>query len=275
MITRAISAELFGVRRRRSLQLVALVWILQIVLFAYIANYAVAQFVTDLGGQEREAIARSLRLDQAASSVVGSLPIYGGPVMLMIGALVGGGDDRVGLRRTVLARFADRRGHLLGKVVTLVIVTGLLMAASVVIASVCSLIVCTMGNLPLGGFDALATLQGFCASWLIAFTWATFGLGLVVVTRSLLSTALIGLMWGMLVEQGIHALAGSLTVLAPVRGVLLTGASGALAAWVGVPTGAPTAPPDMAGPVAVASLLGWIIVWLVAAFTAVSVRDVE
>lgn len=83
-----VNAELYGMRHRRAFTVLPIVWLLQIILFAYVANFIVAMTVEDLSGLQREAMLASLTTESASAAVLGSLPMYGAPVLIILGALM-------------------------------------------------------------------------------------------------------------------------------------------------------------------------------------------
>lgn len=269
-----MSAELYGIRHRGSFMAASVVWLLQIVLFAYVANYVVALTITELGADEIQAMKDSVLPSGIAGAVVGSLPMYGGPVMIILGALVGAGDQRAGVLRTVLSRYPERGKFMGAKLVALTLLVGVLMAVTFLVAFLCGLTVAliegTQWSLP-----PVADLAvGLGAAWLIGVAWAVFGFAIATLTRSLAGTIAIGLLWALVMEQMLHGLAGIAAILEPVRGALLSGASAVLAQEVGSAGGMPAGPPDMSVPLSIGVLLLWIAVGTIVSVVVFRRRDV-
>lgn len=273
---RALSAELYGIRHRGSFTAVSVVWLLQIVLFAYLVNYIVAMTVTELPADAVAAMKESLLPSTVAGAVTGSLPMYGGPVMVILGALIGAGDERSGVIRTVLSRCPERGRLIAAKSVALTLLVGVVMVVTFIVAFLCSMGVSLIDGAELV-FPTFADVAvGFGSSWLIGTTWAMFGLALAVITRSLAGAIAIGLLWGLVVEQALHGLAMVAAPLEAVRAVLLSGASSVLAEATGSSDGAmPMAAPDAGVPLAIVVLAGWITVSAVVSVTVFRRRDVQ
>ncbi|HIW61477.1 MAG TPA: ABC transporter permease [Candidatus Stackebrandtia excrementipullorum] len=272
---RALSAELYGIRHRGSFSAVGGVWLLQIVLFAYLANYVVSLTVPDMTPEQVQAVKDSLAPAAVAGAVVGSLPMYGGPVMIILGALIGAGDERSGMLRTVLSRFPERGRLMGGKLAALTLLIGVLMVITFVVAFVSGLTVYLIEGSAWSFPSPLDLVTGLGAAWLIGVAWALFGLAIAVITRSLAGTIAIGLLWALVAEQVVHGLAGVATVLEPVRAVLLSGSSAVLAEAVGSSAAGPVPAPDLGVPAAVAILILWAVVGAVVSVIVFQRRDVR
>jgi ABC-2 type transport system permease protein len=268
----ALDAELYGIRHRRSFPVLSAVWLLQIVLFAYLANYIVSLAVPDLPAEQVEAMRDSLLPAHASAAVVGSLPMYGAPILIILGALIGAGDDRSGIIRAIMSRFPDRDRFIGGKSVALVVVVGVLMAVSMVVAAACAAVIAAIEGAPFD-FALLDVVRDLAFAWLIGTAWGMVGFALGVLTRSLALTIAIGVIWALVVEQAIHGLAGIATVLEPVRIVLISGASAVVADAAGV-AAMPGGVPDASLPVAILVLAGWIVLGAGIALATFRARDV-
>ena len=271
----ALSAELYGIRRRGSFTAAAIVWLLQIVLFAYVANYVVSLTLTDLAADQLQAMRDSVLPGGITGAVVGSLPMYGGPVMVILGALIGAGDQRSGVLRTVLSRFPERGRFMAAKLIAVTLLIGVLMAVTFLVALACGSVVAAVEGAPWTLPSAMDLVAGFGAAWLIGTAWAVFGLAIAVLTRSLAGTIAIGLLWALVAEQVVHGLAAVAPVLETFRGVLLSGASAVLADAVGSSGGMPAGSPDLSVGTGVGILFLWIAVGAVVSIVVFRQRDVE
>ncbi|MFD0560383.1 hypothetical protein FB566_4388 [Stackebrandtia endophytica] len=275
MMGRALSAELYGIRHRGSYLAASAVWLLQIVLFAYVANYVVSLTLTDLDANQIQAMKDSVLPAGITGAVVGSLPMYGGPVMIILGALMGAGDQRAGMLRTVLSRYPERGRFMSAKLVALTLLVGALMVVTFLVAFICGLTVAVIEGTQWSLPPVADLAAGLGAAWLIGVAWAVFGFAIAVLTRSLAGTIAIGLLWALVVEQVLHGLAGVAAALEPVRGALLSGASAVLAEAVGGTGGMPAGAPDLSLPVGIGVLAAWIVVGGTVAVVVFRRRDVE
>ncbi|MFD0599547.1 ABC transporter permease [Catellatospora coxensis] len=142
MIGNSMTAELFALRRRRAVWVLVGFWSAQILLFAYTISYVIyLSMGADFAAGQAEALLASLLPASVDHYIVGSMPIWGGPVMLIIGGMVSAGDYRNGTLRTILARFADRRALLLGRYAAVVLVMLIVSIISLVVGTACSTVV--------------------------------------------------------------------------------------------------------------------------------------
>ncbi len=276
MIGNSLRAELFALRQRRSVWVLAGVWGLQILLFAYLIAYVIYRSMgDDLGAGEAVALRDSLLPGSVDPYVVGSMPIWGGPVMLIIGALVSASDYRWGTLRTIMARFANRGALLVGRYLALVLVMLGVAVATMLLGAVASLGVALADGSAIGWPGPGELIAAVGALWLVATAWASLGFAVGVLTRNVAATIGIGLVWTLLVENVVGVLAGSLG-LDGVTAVLLGPASAAMSEALGASPGAGGgfAITAVTGPaVAVTVLAGYAVVSLLAALAVFRRRD--
>lgn len=268
-----LTAELYGIRHRRAFTVLGVVWLLQIILFAYVANYVVSVSVDELTDIQRDAMQASLRTDAASAAVLGSLPMYGAPVLIILGALMGAGDERSGILRLVLSRVPERTSILAGRVAAMLLVVAVVIVASVIVAAGCSLAISLIEGTDVR-WDPGAIARDTAASWLIGSAWASLGFMLGIVTRSLAASIAVGVLWALVVEQMIHGLAGVVAAFSAARVVLISGASTVLSDAAGV-AAMPGGVPDAPVAVAIAVLIAWIVVCVVVAGIVFRYRDVR
>ena len=271
----ALSAELYGIRRRGSFTAASIVWLLQIVLFAYVANYIVSLTLTDIGEDALLAMRDSVLPAGVTGAVVGSLPMYGGPIMVILGALIGAGDQRSGMLRTVLSRYPERGKFMAAKLIALTLLIGIVMALTFVVAFACSTIIAVIEGAQWAAPPAVDLLAGFGSAWLIGTAWAVIGLAIATITRSLAGTIAIGLLWALVAEQIIHGLASVAPALETVRGVLLSGASAVLAEGIGAGSGMPAGAPDLSAATGTGILFIWVVIGAIVSIVVFRQRDVE
>lgn len=268
-----VDAELYGMRHRRAFTVLPIVWLLQIVLFAYLANFIVAMTVDGLTEEQRAAMKASLGTDAVSAAVLGSLPMYGAPVLIILGALMAAGEERSGILRLTLSRVPERATVLVGKLTALLLLVSVVIVLSMVTAAVCAVVFSAIDGASMR-WNAVAIVADTAASWLIAVAWAMFGFMLGIVTRSLAASIAIGVLWALVVEQMVHGLAAVATVLAPVRVGLISGASAVLADAAGIAT-MPGGVPDAPLGIAILVLVAWCILSAGVAAVVFRARDIR
>lgn len=270
----AANAELYGIRHRRSFAIVSLVWVLQIVLFAYLVNYLFAQNVDSVPVEQIEAMKAALRPEAATAAVVGSLPMFGAPVMIILGALLAAGDEKSGVIRAILSRFPERGTLIGGKIIALAVVVAVAILASFLVAFACSAILAALSGdqIEFASFDVI--LRDIAYGYATGLAWAVLGFALGILTRSLALSIAIGLLWALAVEQALHGLAGMVSALDGVRVLTLSGAAGVLAEATGS-TGMVGGAPDATVGTALLVLLGWCVVAIGASTIVFRTRDIN
>lgn len=209
------------------------VWLLQVVVFAYLVNALV--YSGDPSDPVMSDVVRNLRGDAAATWPLASMPMYGAPVFTLLGALAAGSPFRYGTLRVVVPRAGGRMPVVLASwlcVAALSVVVGILtMVASVATSAALAGVVDRPVSVPTVGELA----AGAGAGALIVLALASLGFVLALVARSVLVGVVVGVGWVIGVEVLL------LSMLSPVagwvdalRGVLPAGASGSVAAGVGV-----------------------------------------
>jgi ABC-type transport system involved in multi-copper enzyme maturation permease subunit len=255
----------------------AAIWCAQIILFAYLVSYLIYRFVPHLTAGQAARLHHALLPAQLGSQVLDSMPVYGGPVMLIIGALLAGGDHRWGTLRTLLARRPGRAEFLAGRAATMAAVMLAISVLSLVISGVCSTVIAVISHFPAGWPSAGSLLLHLAALWLICLAWAMTGFALAVLTRSLTAAIGIGLMWTLVVENIVAGLSASVPALAELRKGLLSAATGSLAQALSgsaVPSGVPGVASVVSGPVAALVLVLYVAAGFGAAVLVFRRRDV-
>jgi ABC-type transport system involved in multi-copper enzyme maturation permease subunit len=237
-----LAAELFALRRRAVGWVLAAVWTVQVLGFAYLISYVTYRSTRgSIPSADSAKLLRSLLPGDFPSFIVNSLPIYGGPVLLILGAVIGSSDYRLNTLRTVLARFTDRTAFLTGRYLALCIVTLAYSLWTLVISSLGSTGVGLLERRSLAWPAATTVLAGFGSTWLIMTAFASLGFGLGLVTRSMPVAIAVGLVWTPGVENVLGLLSDSASFLRPIRTVLLSPSAGSVAAALDSAAGASTA----------------------------------
>lgn len=256
----ALMAELYGVRHRKGVLTCILIWTLQVVVFAYGANYLISQTTTSIPADQVDAMLASVMPAAASRQVVGSLPLYGGPVMIIAGALLSAGDVKNGVIRTVLSRYPARALLVAARMATLFIVVAVAILVSVAAAFISSFVLAAIA----GGDTSLPSMlsvgRDTAYAVLIGFSWAVFGFTLGIIVRSLAGAISVGLIWSLVVEQALHGLSSLGSKFDAIRAILISGASSVLSSDAGVESMPGGSPPNVSVTLAIVILVAWIIV---------------
>lgn len=277
---RYLRAELFSLSRRPGVRIAVGVWLAQILVFAYVVQYTVYRAMgSELDPTQAASMVGALAPELAGTYVAASVPGYGIPVFVVLGALVAASDYRFATMGTLLARCPQRVSFLLARYGALLVALAATAVLTVLVGLVGGTVLTMLEGGPLG-IDLGNLVVGASGVWLMSAGYATLGFALGVVLRNLMTASVVGIAWLVGVEMLlIGGLAGALPVVDAVRSVLLTPSVGSLAAALdtgGVTSGQglPGVGAVTEGWVAVLVILLWVAVALVLAVRAFRRRDV-
>jgi ABC-2 type transport system permease protein len=206
-MTRSIAAELLVVRKRASTWILLGIWALLALVFAYIVPYV--QYLNGSTGQRLDDLLPQHLVDQ----LMAGFPFFGGVFALQLGVLAVGSEYGWGTLKTLFTQRPGRlvifAAKLLGLAVTLVpfvlVVYGLGALSAYVIA--------LREGADVAWPSVWLLLRGLGAGWLILAVWAAFGILLAVLSRGTSLAIGIGILYSLVIEGLISALASEVSVL--------------------------------------------------------------
>lgn len=265
---RYLRAELSALSRRPGVRIAVGVWLLQILVFAYVVQYTVYRAMgSELDPTQAASMVAALAPDLAGTYVAASLPGYGIPVFVVLGALVAASDYRYGTLGTLLARCPQRVTFLLARFGGLLVILAVTAVLTVLLGLAGGAVIATVegGTLAL---DVGNLVVGAAGVWLMAAGYASLGFTLGILLRNLMTASVVGIAWLVGVEMLlIGGLAGVLPVVDTIRTVLLTPNVGSLAA--ALDTGGVTSGQGLPGVGAVTD--GWVAVLVIVLWIAVGI----
>lgn len=232
----AISSEWYLLWARRVPLVMGLLWATLVAVFGVGVPYIVYLALPADSGPDTGALLDAVLLQSAATTALGSYPLFGGAVMLILGVLVTGPEFRWGTWTARLAQGPTRAQVVGAKAVVGTTVAALITVVALVAALAVSAVITTIEGRPLllpSVGEIVTTLSGAA---LIAAVWTTIGLALAVILRGTTTALIVGLLWALAFENIVSGLAQVLPALEPVRAVLPGVAAGSLVAALGVPT---------------------------------------
>jgi ABC-type transport system involved in multi-copper enzyme maturation permease subunit len=274
-------AELLRLRAWPAVWITIGAWMALTAMFGYLFNYL--SYTTGNTSFSNEGASADVLLAEilpanTAHVLVQGMPMFGGALMLVLGALVAGSGYGWGTWKTVFTQGPSRRPAVVGSlaaltafVVTTVLVTlALCLTLSLLVAAVESQAVVWPG-----AGDLLVSLG---AGFLVMEVWAFVGFLLGTLARSPALSVGLGLVWALVVE---NLLRGVGQLLGPVETITTflpgTGAGSLVGSIVG--TGGPDPTPGvlstLSGGQATAVLLGYLLVAPAIAVWLISRRDVS
>ncbi|QLY31433.1 ABC transporter permease [Nocardia huaxiensis] len=237
-------AELLRLRKWPAFWIVLGVWILLNLTFAYLFNY-LAYTTGDSSrmsnGQPREVLLQ-LMLPAAVPEVfTQGMAMFGGALMLVLGALAVGSGYGWGSWKTVLTQGPSRVAALGGMVNSLAVtVVSLVVVAFVVDTGVAALIAATEGqSLALPAVSKI--LAGIVSGSAILGMWTLAGAFIGAIARGPALAVGLGLVWVLVVENLLRGVAGIFTPIEVLTDYLPGTAAGSLAGSMRT-TGGPATP---------------------------------
>ncbi|SPT52919.1 ABC-type transport system involved in multi-copper enzyme maturation, permease component [Actinomyces bovis] len=212
-----------------AIRIAVLIWVLQIVIFAYVIPYILYHTATDaIGLEAAEALRAGLDLSVLGEYVTASVPLYGIPVGVVVGAILVCSDYELKTLGVLLARIPKRWWLGVSRLVTMAVVSLIMALYSFIAAAICSTIFTAIQGTGFG-FDFGGTMLGLGATTLGLFSYAVLGSLFGYLTRSILGAVMLGLGWTFGIETlGIGMLAGSSNFFKVLHGFTLTGNIGSL-----------------------------------------------
>ena len=209
--------------------------------------------------------------------LVQGMPIFGGAIVLILGALAVGSGYGWGTWKTVLTQGPSRTAAFGGTLVALlVLVVGLLLStvgADLTMSSVVAAVEGRSGALPALG-DLVTSFGG---GVLILGMWAAGGVLLGVLARGPALATGLGLVWTLVVENLLRGVAGALPAIEGVTDRLPGSTTGSLAGALGAATvdqgGAPGVLDALSGAAATAWVAGYLVVCVTVSLALVGRRD--
>lgn len=240
-------AELLRLRKWPAVWVLATVWLLLNLTFAYIFDYIA--YATDSSGFSNEGVSPSALLPDLLPAAIpsvftGGMPMFGGAIMFILGALAAGSGFGWGTWKTVLTQGPGRLSAFGGTLTAVGVAVVAVVAATLALDfGASTLIAVTEGQRlvwPAFG-DLMASVGG---GLLIFGMWAAAGVLVGVLTRSPALAVGLGLVWSLVIENLLRGVGNLLGGVEYVTNVLPGTAAGSLAGALGAggagdPDGAP------------------------------------
>ena len=273
-------AELLRLRRWPAVWVMAGVWMLLNITFVYVFAYLAYR---NGGGFGNNGIpARTLLADVMPAAVpiavVRGMPMFGGAIMLTLGALAAGSGYGWGTWKTAFTqgpgRLAVIGGTITGLAGVVAGVVAMTFAVDLGIASTLAAVEAQSIALPAAG-DVTRALGG---GVLILSMWALAGLAIGTLARNPALGVGLGVVWVLAVENLLRGAATLLGWLKPITDVLPGTAAGSIASALGaIPVskgGTPGVVANLHGAPSVAVTLGYLVTFTVVTGALVRRREI-
>jgi ABC-2 type transport system permease protein len=279
-LTRTTRAELFRLRRWPAVWVTISAWLLLNALFNYVFN-----FVTYTSGDTSFSNEGESRADVLASIVPAGIadqlpqgaPLFGGAIMMVLGAIIAGNGYGWGTWKTVFTQGPSRVATMLGSMAAMVALVAGLVVATLLTDVAMALGVAGLESQPVTWPATGDLLQSTGGALLVMVMWALAGYFLGVVARGPALSVGLGLVWALVIEQLLRGVGTSLNAVAVFTHFLPGTAAGSLIGsivGVGGPDSTPGIIDTLSGGRGLVTLLVWMVALPLATLWLVRRRDV-
>ncbi|WP_326558127.1 ABC transporter permease subunit [Micromonospora sp. NBC_01796] len=274
-------AELLRLGRWPALWVMLGAGLLLNILFGYVFDYV--GYRTGGGSEVSEGLPPELLLGRLLPGGVPEItlqgtPMFGGAILLILGALVIGGGYGWGTWKTVLTQGPTRAAAYGGTLTALAVVVLALVTATILVNFGIAALISGVESRPAGWPPVSEVVRAFGGAALIYAMWTAAGVLVGTLARSPALAVGLGLVWALVVENLMRAVANALDGLAAVTDLLPGTAAGSLAGALGATTfgdeGTPGVLDILDGGPAVLLLVAYTAVFAVAAGLLITRRDV-
>jgi ABC-2 type transport system permease protein len=225
-MTRHVTAELLVLRKRAATWILLGIWTFLGIFFAYVIPYALDPEGSPTGLEQ-------LLPESLAGNLIAGFPFFGGVFALMLGVFALGSEYGWGTPKTLFTQRPGRLQVLAAKLVGLGIVLVPFVLALFAAGAVASFVIAQIENAPVDWPSAWLLMRTMAAGWLILAAWAALGVLLGVATRGTSLAIGIGILYALVIEGLLSALADSVSVLEPLTDVFLRANGYSVAAALG------------------------------------------
>jgi ABC-2 type transport system permease protein len=279
-LTRSARAELFRLRRWPAFWVTVTAWLLLNAMFGYVFNfvtYTSGDNSFSNEGQTRADVLATIVPSGVANTLPQGMPLFGGAIMMVLGAIVAGNGYGWGTWKTVFTQGPSRMAALLGSIGAVVVLVAGLVVATLVADTLLALGVAGLESQPVTWSHAGDLLQSFGGGLLVMEMWALAGYFLGTVARSPAVSVGLGLVWGLVIEGLLRGVGTSLHAVAVFTHFLPGTAAGSLIGSI-VGAGGPDATPGLLDTLsatrAVVTVGAWMVALPLASLWLVRRRDV-
>jgi ABC-2 type transport system permease protein len=232
---RSVLAELVVLRKRASTWMLMGIWVVLALVFAYLVPYLTYR---SGGAGSRESPIEVLLPDRLADNLLGGFPFFGGVFALMLGVLAVGSDYGWDTLKTLLIQRSGRMRLFGAKLVALAV--GLVPFVIVVFmaGALASYVVAGLEDATVDWPSGWGLVRATAAGWFVLATWASFGVLLAVASRGTALAIGLGILYALVIEGLLSALASQVDWLDAFVGYFLRANAYSLVTAIGVPPAA-------------------------------------
>jgi ABC-2 type transport system permease protein len=206
-VIRNVMAELLVLRKRASTSILLGIWTTLALVFAYVVPY-----VTYLNNPAEQPLADVLP-QQLVGALMGGFPFFGGVLALMLGVLTFGSEYGWGTLRTLFIQRPGRLRVFAAKLLALAVALVPFVLVVFAVGALASSTIALREGADIALPSAWLVVQGLAAGWLILAVWTALGVLLAVFSRGTALAVGIGILYALVIEGLLSALASQVSVV--------------------------------------------------------------
>jgi ABC-2 type transport system permease protein len=225
----AVTAELLTLRKRAATWILFGIWTFLGIFFAYVVPYALDSEDSPGG------IGRFLP-ESFVGNVLAGFPFFGGVFALMLGVFALGSEYGWDTLKMLFTQRPGRLNVFAAKLAALGIVLIPYVLAIFIAGAVASSVIAQIEDAPTNWPSAWLLVRAIAAGWLMLAIWVAIGVLLGVLTRGTSLAIGVGILYALVIEGLLSALADSSSVLEPLTNVFVRANGYSLATALGAST---------------------------------------
>jgi ABC-2 type transport system permease protein len=203
----SVAAELLVARKRASTWILLGIWTLLALAFAYVVPY-----VQYLNGSTRQPL-ENLLPAHLVSQLMSGFPFFGGVFALQLGVLAVGSEYGWGTLKTLFTQRPGRVRVFAAKLISLALALVPFVLVVYAVGALAGYGIALREGADVTWPSAWLLLRGLGAGWLILAVWAALGILLAVLSRGTSLAIGIGILYSLVIEGLLSALANEVDVL--------------------------------------------------------------
>jgi ABC-2 type transport system permease protein len=280
-LERSTGAELIRLRRWPAVWVLIGAWFVLSTLFGYVFNYVAYKSGSDTfsnTGQNAADLLASVLPASVPHTLVQGTPMFGGALVMVLGAIVAGNGFGWGTWKTVFTQGPSRTAATIGSLIALTAFVAGIVVSTLALDLGLSLLVAAVEAQPVVWPSAAATSQGAGICFLVLWMWAASGYLLGILAKGPAVSVGLGLVWALVIENLLRGVGSAIGAIDAITHFTPGTAAGSLAGWfIGTGTGndTPGVLDALSGPRALWTLLAWLAVLIAGSVLIIRCRDVS
>jgi ABC-type transport system involved in multi-copper enzyme maturation permease subunit len=274
-------AELLRLRKWPAVWVTLGAWLAMSLMFGYLFSY-LSYKTGDLSfadeGSTREALLAGLMPASVPDVLVQGMPMFGGALMMVLGAIVAGNGYGWGTWKTVFTQGPSRTSSVVGSLVAMTLFVVAIVLVTLALYVGVSLLIAGTESQPVVWPTASELLESVAGGMLVLEMWALAGFTLGTLARGPALSVGLGLVWALVLEnllRGVGALLGPVEAFTTVLpGTAAGSLVGALIGGGASPDDTPGVLDVLSGTQATVTVLVYVVALPLLALTLVRRRDV-